>query len=96
MLHLGRLLQTVEDIAMQEPEDDYDRAMVMLIEAMQRAKKTIDNSDFVPALVDFVTMVGLVAEGEVGVRAMMQGMDRRITDWKEGRFPAGARRKQRR
>ena len=74
---------------MREAEHGYHRAFGLLAKTMQTAKRTIPNSDFVPALVDFAATVGLVAEGEAGVRAMMWGMERRITDWHEGRFPEG-------
>lgn len=73
---------------MSEADHGYHRAFGLLAKTMQTAK-TIPNSDFVPALVDFAAAVGLVAEGEAGVRAMMSGMERRITDWHEGRFPEG-------
>lgn len=65
---------------MSEADHGYHRAFGLLAKTMQTAKKTIPNSDFVPALVDFTATVGLVAEGEAGVRAMMSGMERRIID----------------
>ena len=64
----------------------YDQAMGLLIKTMGTAKRTIANSDFVPALMDFTTLVGLAADGEPGVRAMIAGMEQRVRDWHEGGF----------
>jgi hypothetical protein len=70
-----------------EHDSEYDSAFGIFVEAFQRAKETLPNSAIVPALVDFTTMIGVVAEGEDGVRAMMQSMERRIEAWNMGQWP---------
>jgi hypothetical protein len=67
--------------------EQYDQAFGFLVDAFRRAKRTLPNGVFVPALVDFTATVGFAADGEAGIREMVAQLMRRGAEAQEGRFP---------
>jgi hypothetical protein len=77
-----------EEIAARESAE-YDRVFHLLTDTMEKfVEQKVSKVAMFPPIVDFMTALGLMAGGEPVVRLMMARMEERISDWREGRFPA--------
>jgi len=72
-----------------QTEDDYDCVWRIMADAFERfTAEGVARPMILPAICDLVTAIALDEAGEAGVRRLTRGMQRRIEDWKAGRFPS--------
>jgi hypothetical protein len=75
---------------MQEPEDEHGRALRILFKAKRQAEKTMSENTFITALIDFTATTALLAEGEDGLRAAMERMERLMVHMRSNPLPGAS------
>jgi hypothetical protein len=69
--------------------DGYEKAFDMMTATVKSmGDQGISRDDLIPALVDLVAALGLIMDGEAGANAIIAHIQKRIEDWKAGRFPS--------
>jgi len=73
------------------PPSAYERVMDTLTDATKRVERNgIGIDALLPALLDFAAGVALAMDGEQCLRAAVCRMNRRVEDYRNGRFPVNS------
>jgi hypothetical protein len=66
----------------------YERALEILTDAVNLlGEEEMTKDETIRLLVDFSAVAALLIDGERGAHVAMCHMDRRMEDWKQGKFP---------
>lgn len=67
----------------------YDHARDIFIDALHQAGRAgLTPEQFLPVLADVTASVAIMTGGEEALRLIVELMERRVEDWKAGRFPS--------